>query len=241
MEILASLCVINGVLVDAVSANKYVSQNVSYDKTGVFGKNAMYFSNNGYVTKDKSKGKSIFINAGQDFTIGFWERYNTPLSTWNANVLTGGVYDSSGRNCINFNRAEDCIWLMGNASGAAVVGTRGNSTASRCCDDKWHHFLFTRENGCTRSFVDGVLVATASSNVSINLEENAFTIGKITPDLNGDDYHGQAFTGYLDDIIVLVDKAIYTQSFDIPKTYLYELITGHKVYKDSNKKIYGII
>jgi surface protein len=94
--------------------------------------------------------------------------------------------------------------VVGNASVNIFLGST-NFTSYR---DKWTHVAHTRSGNTHRVFIDGVLMATATSSASIG-ETNEMYIGN-------DPYYGPVYNGWIDEVRVTKGVARYTSSFTVP-------------------------
>jgi hypothetical protein len=96
--------------------------------------------------------------------------------------------------------------IVGNASVNIFIG----STAFTSYRDKWTHVAHTRSGTTHRVFIDGVLMATATSSASIG-ETNEMYIGY-------DPYYGAVYNGWIDEVRVTKGVARYTSNFTVPSS-----------------------
>jgi len=91
----------------------------------------------------------------------------------------------------------------------------------------WYHFALTRKSGTTRMFLNGIK-SSASCTTVVDISQKNIAIGTL------------CFTGYLDDLCVIKDSALWVDNFTPPTYYLYDIMQNIKdTYKDSYKKIWG--
>jgi hypothetical protein len=77
---------------------------------------------------------------------------------------------------------------------------------------QWHHLAVTRDNsGTMRTFLDGVVGATVTSNTNFYYGgASRFELGREA------NYTGSGFSGYIDDVRVTKGVARYTGNFSVP-------------------------
>jgi hypothetical protein len=135
-----------------------------------------------------------------DFTVEAWVYVITSgSSSTSANWLT-----TKGR------KYYFGLWgggiIVGNASVNIFLGSP-DFTSYR---DKWTHVAHTRSGSTHRVFIDGVLMATATSSASIG-ETNEMYIGN-------DPVYGPVYNGWIDEVRVTKGVARYTSNFTVPSS-----------------------
>lgn len=148
----------------------------------------------------------------QDFTIEFW--FKTAQTTAYASML-GREWVSSpysgGFNIFANNGASGplAVWWADYSTGSAFLTASTNTHR----DNQWHHFAWVRNGNDHYMFLDGVVVATATSSLSFSSVTKRIAIGT---DLT---YAGRDFNGYIDELRITKGVARYTTTFtpqDLP-------------------------
>lgn len=135
-----------------------------------------------------------------DFTVEAWVYVVTSGSS-----STGATWFTTKGRKYYFGLYNGYI-IVGNASVNIFIG----STAFTSYRDKWTHVAHTRSGTTHRVFIDGVLMATATSSASIG-ETNEMYIGN-------DPYYGPVYNGWIDEVRVTKGVARYTSNFTVPSS-----------------------
>jgi hypothetical protein len=99
-------------------------------------------------------------------------------------------------------------------SGAKVRYQDGSTYGSAIAANDRTHIAWVRDNSKGYIYVDGTLVSPSSGiSDTTNYTATAFAIGS-RPD------NGEPFTGYIDNLRVVVGTAVYTSNFTVPSTPL---------------------
>jgi hypothetical protein len=118
----------------------------------------------------------------------------TPFAKWLFYVTGDGTLSFLAEN------AGQNQWTL--LSGGAGVPT-----------DEWVHVAVTRSNDSLRLFVDGVENTHSVSNAGLNIPSADITaVGKLVENGAGADH----FAGYIDELRILIDTAVYTANFTPP-------------------------
>jgi|HubBroStandDraft_4_1064222.scaffolds.fasta_scaffold00054_18 hypothetical protein len=100
---------------------------------------------------------AVFQSIVGDFAIGLWEQSNATTQMTAVSVSSGGIDGSSLDVVFNDGTALQ-VYLEGVAVPALSMGTSGELT-----DGNWHFILLQRAGPALQLYVDGSLVATATS------------------------------------------------------------------------------
>lgn len=88
-----------------------------------------------------------------------------------------------------------------------INGTNYGAISSSVTLNDWHHLAVSREGSTVRLFIDGVAVKTVTNSTSINLMNNPLRVG------SSKHTTGQKFTGYISDVRIVKDTALYNDTF----------------------------
>ncbi len=150
----------------------------------------------------QAPASSAFAFPG-DFTFEFW--------AWKSANGTGGfdiavTTDTSNGSAING-------WLLELSSSRGFVFAADGQIliaySTNPNDSAWHHWAISREGSTLRAFRDGVLVATATSSLSI-LATGPLGVG------GNQNLTSYPFKGYIDELRITKGEAHYTANFTPP-------------------------
>lgn len=162
-----------------------------------FGGASGYFTG-GYVYAD---GADIEFG-GDDWTIEFWTRASDSQVTY-ASLIGKGQVSSTG---------SDWIYMETNSSGENILAgvTSGSSILGVITANEWHHVAFTRNGSTLELFIDGVSAGAST------LTDAIANVGDFYVGTGSYDPANRYFTGYIDDLRVVIGTAVYTGNFTPP-------------------------
>jgi hypothetical protein len=181
--------------------------------------NGIYFGGNSssYLRlTDASKS----LGSG-DFTLAMWVNVDSYVSPYPA------IFCGTSSNI--------CIFQAGSNNLDIAMGVRfqeTNTVSSALQVGKLIHLTVIRHNGTIKVYIDGVLRNTFNNFVgsSQNLSDMAIGIAY-------DSRHNSYFKGYLQDICLIKDKALWTSNFIPPKTFIPDI---YNMYV-SDMNVYSLI
>lgn len=182
------------------SALSVFNNGVTIDNnTYKFGNGSGYF-NNSYLEIDGSS-----FDLTNNFTVEFWINLSNLDSSYRRSVLGKWISGSFG-------------WLVQISDSAIIVP---NSAAPEMSfpvalnTGTWYHIAIVRNSGVVKCFINGVANSTTFTN-SGNFSSSApLVIGR-----NNDNGGIEPVTGYIDDIRITKNLAIYTNNFIPPQSAL---------------------
>jgi len=118
-----------------------------------------------------------------------------------------------------FGQEEGGIAFAVNADGylfadQANVGGSPLFSETTVTTEVWHHVAVARQNGYARLFLDGIIVAEGSWSASLS-SSNDCVVGDLEVGLNN-----WPFYGYIDDLRIIKNQAVYTENFTPPTSEL---------------------
>jgi hypothetical protein len=175
-----------------------------------FGGSSAYFDGDGdYITVNSGSVGSFLT---QDFTVEAWINYTFSGSSETRMIVISGGQGSSfdyfqiAVSNNNSLRAE-------HRSGRGVFSTPANSLSP----NTWHHIALVRDSTSTRFYIDGVEEASTTAWAGKILRTQApatVTIGQMNTETGFDnEYPGEYFKGYIDEVRVTKGVARYTSTF----------------------------
>ncbi|WP_110955225.1 LamG domain-containing protein [Anaerosinus massiliensis] len=194
--------------------NTWTNSGVTFNEPGVFGGRAAFFGATGvgkYFTLSSGNISDFNFGSG-DFTISFWnKRTGMSIGSRSWSIVLGGT-NSQNTIQLSDDTQFNKLTIRIGSSNNGFVDKVPNPTA------QWNHIAFTRQGGINRVFVNGAQVGTfTNSNVL------AFGSSLYVGHWNGDSREGTNSTiGYLDDLVVVKGKALWTADFTPPTDYLIE-------------------
>ena len=167
-----------------------------------------------------SLATSADLNFGTgDFTIAGWLYWASATNAYQAILATGHTSYVTGVRFLILYGADRKLGFGGFTSdlGANVlVVTPGTIPLTT-----WTHFAVTRNGTTLRLFVDGELVATATTAAAFDFSANGTSVAR-----NGWDGTNGYFNGRIDDFLIIKGSALYTAAFDVPETP-YSMLTSY--------------
>ena len=132
---------------------------------------------------------SASLNATSGVTVEAWVK-RTKSGVWQNVVAKSGSGAAAAQNyALWINTANKPVLYFGNGSAS------GSVTAPAAIDTNWHHLVATYDNANAKIYVDGVLKATAASNVPLTANTQVLTIGRSVDGL-------RVFGGLIDEVAV---------------------------------------
>jgi len=176
-----------------------------------YGGSSGYFDGNGdYLIIPNS----VFDFKTADFTIEFWCKLITNDVYQRPGIMGSTPYDS-GSGFFMIAKGPNTTWggvgvISFNGSAGLINGPIVEST-TEVRNAGWKHIAITREDVTTRLFVDGILEDTHVAAGVANYDSTDARI--MASSLNAVD------KGYLNDLRITHDKALYTTNFDVPGAF----------------------
>lgn len=170
-----------------------------------FGGSSGYFNGGGYLDVQSSTNLSM----SADFTVELWVYTDPSTAAWSRlieneqhNVTGGWHFSYNGSDSAGSRRLGFQLGLNGGGGGRI-------DSNSAIPTNQWVHVAVTRYNNVIRMFVNGVqqtaALTTAESFSSSSLRIGA-TLGSAS----------NYFTGYIDSIQIIKNRALYTENFTVP-------------------------
>jgi hypothetical protein len=160
---------------------------------------AMYFDGSGdsiYIDT-----QPLFNFGTQDFTIEMWIKPNVSSNFGGLFTIDAGPYPS----VLIYNSETNNIRIyLDNNNSSPFALTQDVTIPST----NWQHFAFTRDGNIFRSFLDGILINTTTSSITIAPQRARARIG------TGDS--GSTWNGYIENFQILKGVAKYTANFTPP-------------------------
>ena len=160
---------------------------------------AMYFDGSGdYIEIDN---QPLFNFGTQDFTIEMWIKPNVSSNFGGLFTIDAGPYPS----VLIYNSGTNNIRIYLDDNNSSPFALTQNVTIP---STNWQHFAFTRDGNIFRSFLDGILINTTTSSITIAPQRARARIG------TGDS--GSPWNGYIENFQILKGVAKYTANFTPP-------------------------
>ena len=189
-------------------------------KVGRFGENCLYFK---LYTCLKLVG-GVDFGTG-DFTFAFWIKPKAIsglpciIGDW-ADRYWGGIYmpdnDATGQGGISVTKPPYSRIL---------------TTSLYPKQEEWGYVTVCRKSGVSYLTFNGSLMCKTSDVYNLNIP-NLF-IGWDGCQV------GCGLDGWLDDVVILRGTGLFTNDFDIPKTYLLDYLIIRELFINQNNKVYG--
>lgn len=126
-----------------------------------FGSSSIYFDGSSDGLIGPSGHASFNVGAG-DFTIAFWAKFQSVSGVGLLFELANGSSSA----------ANYAIQIQRNGTGIQAVVSNGSgytgTTAGTVGTSRWHYILFRRNGDRIQTFIDGVLVNTTATTVTVN-------------------------------------------------------------------------
>ena len=187
---------------DEAGLNIWVNNGVDFvPGAGVFS-GAMFFDGSGsYLNASSTANKFNLINF--DFTIEWWE-FRTDEAVGCAPISRGvtGTYVPFALGVSDLTSAR--VYMTSNGSSWDIANGK---TLGTMIFDEWVHYAVTRSGSTFRTFQNGVLQDSWTSSASFHLTNDLMSIGR---------YNGKDFFGFLCEVRIIKNQALYTAAFDVP-------------------------
>ena len=148
-----------------------------------------------------------FVLAGVPFTISFW----VYLTAYNSN---GGRLLSTGGGVVAWNATTGIhLLIQSTATGLSVQWWNGSSNvaiSSTAPLNTWTHVEFGFDGSTRYLFKDGVLDSSAAATIAAPSSSPRLMLGTINGEVDGPN---QAFSGYVDDLLIDKGACLHTASF----------------------------
>ncbi len=165
--------------------------------TSVAGGKSLYLDGSSYLSI-QSPGDFLF--GTKDFTVDFWFKSS---ATYRMHPLSFGNSTSDNTD-FDFNDSDNAsgFWLYNHSGGtnAIIFGSQGQYT-----NNVWHHIAVVRKSGIITTYLDGVAKGTLSFPTTLGATE--IKIGRGS-------YGTWYWQGYLDELRIVNDTALFTTNFD---------------------------
>lgn len=187
-----------------LTANGNVQIDTAQSKFG--GASALFDGTGDFITFPDFPG--IHFGSG-DFTIHFW--FNcTRAGGVDADIMSQSIASGQPNTSFIIDRNSSNQVRLIVSDGVAFTSVTGTQQFTNLLNTGWHHYAAVRSGNTLMLFVDGVLNATATFTGSINNMGNNISIG------SRDGAGASPWQGWLEEIVVLKDVALWTANFDVP-------------------------
>ena len=170
-----------------------------------FGGSSGYFNGGSYL--DVANSSNFSMSA--DFTVELWV-YTDPSTAARSRLIENEQYNVTGGWHFSYNGSDSAgSRRLGFQLGVTGGGGSRIDSNSAIPTNQWVHIAVTRYNNVIRMFVNGVqqtatlMTAEAFSSQSLRI---GATLGSAS----------NYFTGYIDSIQIIKNRALYTENFTVP-------------------------
>lgn len=171
-----------------------------------YGTGSMQFDGTSdWLTVASSSGNAAFAG---DFTFECWF-YPESLVNNYGGIFSNASFNSGNEFTVLYRNTRQMYYRIGNTTVSPADQT-GISAST------WYHIAVTREGSTVRYFLDGTVSATTTTFAGSMAGDNDWVIGAAyanNPAVN-------EFTGYIDDLRIVEDTALYTSNFTPPTSEL---------------------
>jgi hypothetical protein len=227
---MADVYFVDGSQLDPTSFGAYDANGVwqAAEYSGTFGTNGFHlfdFANESTVGHDSSGNENDFtannISDGESPRWFFDGSAGTKITGTIGTALGSGDFTVEMFIEKTTTESQEALFSFGGSSGtfetdsgAKVRYQDGSTYGSAIAANDRTHIAWVRDNSKGYIYVDGTLVSpSAGISDTTNYTATAFAIGS-RPD------NGEPFTGYIDNLRVVVGTAVYTSNFTVPSTPL---------------------
>ena len=154
----------------------------------------------------RTEHSSNFTFGTGDLTMEGWFFIETLSDDWQT-LIGDSIYYAQGGFTFYINNTQ---LIMYNGQGGGIVNG-GTLTAA-----KWSHLAYSRESNSHKLFIDGELVATASSSYEFTGTDILIGANKVGQSNNADT-GGYPFRGFASNVRIIKGRALYTATFTPPK------------------------
>jgi hypothetical protein len=154
----------------------------------------------------RTEHSSNFTFGTGDLTMEGWFFIETLSDDWQT-LIADSIYYAQGGFTFYINNTQ---LIMYNGQGGGIVNG-GTLTAA-----KWSHLAYSRESNSHKLFIDGELVATASSSYEFTGTDIIIGVNKVGQSSNADT-GGYPFRGFASNVRIIKGRALYTATFTPPK------------------------
>ena len=174
---------------DEASTNNGAYQNgVTLGQTGAVADANTAVSFDG-VNDIVSVPHSSSLNATTGVTIEAWVKRSKSGAWQNILAKPGNGANAAQNYALWLNTTNQPVAIFGNGASASV------SAYAPAIDTNWHHIVATYDEATARVYVDGVLKASANSNIQLTANSQPLLIGRTTDNI-------RIFGGTLDEVAV---------------------------------------
>ena len=154
----------------------------------------------------RTEHSSNFTFGTGDLTMEGWFFIETLADNWQT-LIADSIYYAQGGFTLYINNTQ---LIMYDGQGGGIVNG-GTLTAA-----KWSHIAYSRESNSHKLFIDGELVATASSSYEFTGTDITIGVNKVGQSSNADT-GGYPFRGFASNVRIIKGRALYTATFTPPK------------------------
>ena len=154
----------------------------------------------------RTEHSSNFTFGTGDLTMEGWFFIETIADNWQT-LIADSIYYAQGGFTLYINNSQ---LIMYDGQGSGIVNG-GTLTAA-----KWSHIAYSRESNSHKLFIDGELVATASSSYEFTGTDIIIGANKVGQSNNADT-GGYPFRGFASNVRIIKGRALYTATFTPPK------------------------
>jgi hypothetical protein len=175
----------------------------------VFGGASLRLTGTDDYVKHSGRNTDLDFRTG-DFTVAMWVRFNTITGIDNKHLYDNtpdGSFDPAYFRIVHARSGglDRCITV------ATIAGVIVNSTTLVDIEDQWYHVALTRASGTMRLFINGVLEGSAADSTDFFSDTDRPTVGA-----RGFNPTAPAFDGWIDELIAVNGKALWTSTFSVP-------------------------
>ena len=154
----------------------------------------------------RTEHSSNFTFGTGDLTMEGWFFIETLADNYQS-LIADSIYYAQGGFTLYINNTQ---LIMYDGQGGGIVNG-GTLTAA-----KWSHIAYSRESNSHKLFIDGELVATASSSYEFTGTDIIIGANKVGQSNNADT-GGYPFRGFASNVRIIKGRALYTATFTPPK------------------------
>jgi hypothetical protein len=193
-----------------------------------FGGSSMYFDGNGDFLHGPTTLWTNLDGINTSFTIEAWI-YPTGVSGQAGEII--GINQSGQTSAVSFRITSSyALWFSSWGSGYTSTATANNVVVA----NQWNHVAASKSGNTMRLFVNGTLLATQTiSNGTLPSFSRLTQIGG-----RGED-NATKFIGYIEDLRVIKDVALYTSNFTPPSTAHANIPSGYYSIGSENQLTLG--
>ena len=215
--------------IEDLAGNTWTNNNVTNTGTGKFGGKALTFASDGSqlympMTSD------LLIKSNEDFTVSFWAKTTERRDSY-AFINDYGIIFSP---CYMLSNNVYVKWRI-----ALGIGKDNyifdQASAESYVLNTWVHMAMTRQGGTIRCFYDGNIVYTHNNYTGV-AGNASYPIG--IGGWGSSMPSSRTYRGYMDDVCYIKGKALWTEDFTPPTSYLeiptYAYLSNNNLYTDAS-------